>query len=300
MFATAAARRSTGAAARIWRSISTSTHRLTPDAGGEPARLRGVQEFLDFRRAHPEQCAVVVGALDEWPMLGPDWGPERLRDEHGDVEVPLEVSTGGADYRDAYREDAPRSRSRTFQADHLVRLGDFIDAFVLGGRDVPPGVSAYLAQHDLLARIPELSDACSPTPPHVGDGDDAQRERTMRRCWLGPRGTQTPLHRDPYHNVLAQAWGTKRVVCFPPSDESKMYPFTANGFLRNTSTIEDVDDADESKFPLFSKAGRVTTTLNPGECLFMPAGTWHEVRATSASLSVSYWWGRRGTGPAGA
>ena len=114
------------------------------------------------------------------------------------------------------------------------------------------------------------------------------------------RGTRTPLHRDPYHNVLAQAWGTKRAVCFPPSDESKMYPFTANGFLRNTSTIEDVDDADESKFPLFSKAGRVTTTLNPGECLFMPAGTWHEVRATSASLSVSYWWGRRGTGPAGA
>ena len=69
MFATAAARRSTGAAARIWRSISTSTRRLTPD---EPSRLRGVQEFLDFRRAHPEQCAVVVGALDEWPLLGPD------------------------------------------------------------------------------------------------------------------------------------------------------------------------------------------------------------------------------------
>ena len=300
MLAAASVRRATGATARLWRSLATSTHRLGADTGVEPARLRTLDEFLDFRRAHPDDCAIIEHAIDEWPLMGPDWGPERLRDDHGDVEVPLEVSTGGADYRDAYREEDTGRTERKFQADHFVRLGDFVDAFVLGGRKLPPGSSAYLAQHDLLARIPTLANACSPTPQHVGDGDDAQRERSMRRCWFGPGGTKTPLHRDPYHNILAQAWGHKRVVCYGPNDTDKMYPFTNNGFLRNTSAIEDVDDVDANRFPLFGNAKRTAAALAPGECLFMPAGTWHEVRATSVSLSVSYWWGRKGTGPAGA
>jgi len=87
-------------------------------------------------------------------------------------------------------------------------------------------------------------------------------------------------------------------VCYGPKDTDKMYPFTNNGFLRNTSAIEDVDDVDANRFPLFGNAKRTAAALAPGECLFMPAGTWHEVRATSVSLSVSYWWGRKGTGPA--
>jgi hypothetical protein len=87
-----------------------------------------------------------------------------------------------------------------------------------GGGFGPGGITAYLAQHDLLAQVPELSDACSPTPPYVGyenndddgghnggsgsgvgggsgdggGGDEknvAAAATAMRRVWLGPAGT---------------------------------------------------------------------------------------------------------------
>ena len=106
------------------------------------------------------------------------------------------------------------------------------------------GITAYLAQHDLLAQIPELADACSSTPSCVGldhkadGGDESKNENAvaaaMRRVWLGPAGTVTPLHRDPYHNALCQVWGTKLVRMYRASDSPRMYPFPG-GFLRNTS-----------------------------------------------------------------
>ena len=32
----------------------------------------------------------------------------------------------------------------------------------------------------------------------------AQKDVYMRNIWLGPSGTVSPLHYDPYHNILAQ------------------------------------------------------------------------------------------------
>jgi ribosomal protein L16 Arg81 hydroxylase len=50
---------------------------------------------------------------------------------------------------------------------------------------------------------------------------------------------------------------------------------------------------DANKFPLFDATPGWEVSLQPGEMLFMPARTWHYVRATAGpSLSVSYWWGR--------
>ena len=214
------------------------------------------------------------------------------------------MSRGGGDYRDAFREGTgtyaeQELGERAFIAGHSMPLRDFIDAFTTndggtGGEFAGGGVTGYMAQHDFLGQVPEASAACSPTPPYVGCEDAAgdAMKTAMRRVWLGPAGTVTPLHRDPYHNLLCQVWGSKLVYLYKAEDEARVYPFP-NGFLRNTSRV-DAESPDIDRYPLFKSASRWEVILGPGEMLFMPAKTWHYVRATgdSCSLSVSYWWGR--------
>jgi len=294
-------------------------------------RAPSVDAFLAARRAHPESPLLVTGALETWSLR--DWGPERLRSL--DVEVPLEMSRGGADYRDAFRDDLPGGKThahrelgaRAFVAGHPSSLRGFVDTFLSPDAKEYDTV-AYLAQHDLLSRVPELDEACGGLPlpmigedPDGGDGDGdpsgrgdddetktktsattcvsrgEQKNKTIRRnAWLGPRGTVTPLHRDPYHNFLCQAWGTKRFLLYPNSDVAHMDVFPKHSLLRNTSRI-DPERLDEEEYAekhvSFAKAAAARgarVDVRAGEALFMPAGTWHHVRATTPSFSVSYWW----------
>ncbi|KAK3045381.1 hypothetical protein LTS18_013921, partial [Coniosporium uncinatum] len=77
---------------------------------------------------------------------------------------------------------------------------------------------AYLAQHDLLTQLPSLRadilipDYCfsSPPPPiptHAPLPSAEELDTPLQNAWLGPPGTVSPLHTDPYHNILCQVVG---------------------------------------------------------------------------------------------
>ena len=42
-------------------------------------------------------------------------------------------------------------------------------------------------------------------------------------CWMGPPGAVTGLHNDDENNVLAQIYGTKRVLLFEPEQAPYLY-----------------------------------------------------------------------------
>jgi lysine-specific demethylase 8 len=72
--------------------------------------------------------------------------------------------------------------------------------------------------------------------------------------------------------------------------------FPKHSLLRNTSRI-DPERLDEEEYAekhvSFAKAAAARgarVDVRGGEALFMPAGTWHHVRAITPSFSVSYWW----------
>ena len=58
----------------------------------------------------------------------------------------------------------------------------------------------YLAQRDVAEALPALAEALPQSPPFPELGPRMHQ----RSVWLSPRGTQTPLHCDPYHNLLCQ------------------------------------------------------------------------------------------------
>lgn len=101
--------------------------------------------------------------------------------------------------------------------------------------------TGYLAQHNLFEQIPSLRldisipDYCYiPPPPPVasspfynahsepGNGGNGKDEGTKKledvvlNAWFGPAGTISPLHVDPYHNLLCQVVGRKYVRLYPP------------------------------------------------------------------------------------
>ncbi|KAF4627516.1 hypothetical protein G7Y89_g10633 [Cudoniella acicularis] len=199
----------------------------------------------------------------------------------------------------------------------IISFKEFLDEYMLNDPKISDAGVGYLAQHNLFSQIPALRndiaipDFCyaSCPPPHHSSplaakhSELPQLEDPLLNAWFGPAGTISPLHTDPYHNILAQVVGKKYVRLYAPRESEKLYPrdIEDGGVdMSNTSTldigvlagwdgiVEEKEDAHE-KFPLAFEADYVECILNEGECLYIPLGWWHYVRSLSSSFSVSFW-----------
>jgi hypothetical protein len=101
---------------------------------------------------------------------------------------------------------------------HSPRLGLFLDAFILNRipstTDTATGPTlptAYLAQSDLPPH--PIFDRDTPSLPHFSCGPRGEVYR--RTLWVGPGGSFTPFHRDPYIGIYSQS-GYKRILAPVP------------------------------------------------------------------------------------
>jgi hypothetical protein len=135
---------------------------------------------------------------------------------------------------------------------------------------------AYLAQHQLFLQLPQLRndvllpDHCfTSPPPHPTDRSQDQPElgAPLLNAWLGPPGTITPLHTDPYHNLLAQVVGRKYVRLYSPVDADGAGVMRARGLeggvdMGNTSAwdVGELEgwDVDPGNTSAVSSASGVT------------------------------------------
>jgi len=254
---------------------------------------------------------VLRNALSAWPALV-KWGDmEYIKGAAAGRLVPVETFAE-ADAAQTYLSDSWVQR--------VMPLRDYIERYVEGapaGGAVAGGAAAaaedddddddvwedealrgYLAQHPLFDQIPALRRDIA-IPPHcraVGPEDGlAPAECEVRgepivSAWFGPGGTVSPLHNDPYHNLLGQVVGAKYVRLYDASDSDLLYP--RSGPLCNNSLVN-LDALDHSAFPRFGAAPCWQTVLGPGDLLFIPRHYWHYVRSLSLSFSVSFWWGAK-------
>jgi hypothetical protein len=246
---------------------------------------------------------IINGLLEDWPARNHhDWShPQYLMSKTigGRRLVPIETGK-------SYVDEGFGQKIVTFK--------EFMDQHILKGSS--NSETGYLAQHNLFAQVPSLRedifipDLCyiSPPGPHYSSPHAEQHsevprlEEPLMNAWFGPVGTTTPLHTDPYHNILAQVVGRKYVRLYAPRESRVLY---AKGKedeidMSNTSELdigilEGVDgtredaEAANTEFPLFKEAKYYDCILEEGQCLYIPVGWWHYVRSLSVSFSVSFW-----------
>ncbi|EGP88566.1 uncharacterized protein MYCGRDRAFT_30460, partial [Zymoseptoria tritici IPO323] len=219
---------------------------------------------------------IIPDLLSDWPALHlwRDLGYLHHRTMGGLRLVPIEIGS---------------SYTSQDWSQKIVTFGQFADTY-LGpleshARDsghVPKEV-AYLAQHDLFAHIPSLArDIMSPsllTAPRMN-------------AWLGPAGTKTPLHTDPWHNLFCQVVGWKYIRLCPPEERERLYPRGKDGMGVDGSNTSGIDarKSHEVEFPHAEEARYVEAMLGPGDSLYVPLGWWHYVESATTSFSVSFWW----------
>ena len=175
---------------------------------------------------------VVSGGCADWPAAE-RWEVGYLARQVGPARV-VPVEAGGDYTKAGWGQQILPFKTFLDRLDALV--GDGIpppshptedSPSLAGDATLPPAsVPLYLAQHDLFRQFPSLLDdliipdyvyACPSAPPDAPDyAPPSTADGFLLNGWLGPAGTVSPAHTDPYFNLYAQVKGSKWVWTAPP------------------------------------------------------------------------------------
>jgi len=206
--------------------------------------------------------------VNHWRAL--KWTPEHFREVYGDREVPSFDS---------------RAFSGTVGEDGFMR--DHIDSIRASTADNPARYVSTLPLH----QIPELFSDVAPLHPYLTGNWLTSRLLPHMAIDLyigGPGATLRAIHHERihHHGFTSLVFGEKRFMLWSPSESPFMYP--QSGLNRHKSSIEDPENPDFDKFPLFAKAEMSIADLRPGDTLFIPAGWWHTSRVVTMSINVTH------------
>lgn len=248
-------------AARLHREVARSAR--NPTAIERRSSL-GADEF--FERYYARQTPVVItDALVPWPGLQ-TWSPLSIGERFGDAQVKVMTGRVAASARQV---DGPRAKPVNREGTSAtVSVREFCDRVMSAGSTN----DFYLVANNRALRdsaLGALLDDLAAPHPYLED----KRDPAWMSLWIGPAGTVTPMHHDMCNILFCQIYGRKRVKLVPPFELPMMDAMRSRFYSARSETDDDV---------LVQEA-----VLEPGESLFLPVGTWHEIHALQPSISLS-------------
>lgn len=323
---------------RLCKSIATDTvisHQRCSIVGVSSCREVIYGPAIDWKAMVMAQQPVIIrGFADDWPAVSVRH-PRCWRDARNlkygrstDVSTPEPIVT--VEYGGNYM-----SKDMTMVS---VEYLDFID-FVFGGNSAAAGTDTaastlphiYLAQQEvgsvtphLLGDIPAVPDittfstdtrrplstvqpvsssTVNPTvnPSSTSNVVSNQRDNIYRvNIWISRGNIVSPVHFDPYHNLLCQVVGQKEVLLFDQDMSAHLTTTTGNASesvrmnkQNNTSCIDfESEDLQAVRrcYPGYDQLRGVQAVLSPGDGLFIPYKWWHYCKSLTSSVSINYWW----------
>ncbi|MEM9488708.1 MAG: cupin-like domain-containing protein [Myxococcota bacterium] len=220
---------------------------------------------------------IICDDVETWPAWS-KWSFDWLREQHGDIEVPVEWLR--------YSRRPGQSAIRVGRVKNMT-LAEYVDSL----SSDEPGDKGYVIGPDILKRIPAL----------LGDirfPNYHDHERLVERiAFIGDAGTYTQLHYDRAHNLHAVFTGRKRWQLYAPNRGRQLRPVNLSFVWSIVSELdlapeggrfEDVS-GDAEALP-GGVAPDFDIVLEAGEMLFLPYGWWHRVITLEPSIAVNYWW----------
>lgn len=236
---------------------------------------------------------MITDAGRDWPATT-RWDPRYLTDVAGDRDVLVREATGPP----VNMFQRPSASGWITFAEYLQWVLE-IDAEVSGrfpeiGRPGDADIKqvndvvrqlALQSSYYLNGQLPAVSPALA---------DDVRVPQWLHTAvrsvnlWCGVIGTSSGLHCDLAPNGNFQVIGRKHFSLYPPDQTSLLYRIDGR-----THCHFDPSAPDFAAYPRARRATRWECTLAPGECLYIPAGWYHQVTVASGwAVNVNVFWQR--------
>jgi hypothetical protein len=172
-----------------------------------------------------------------------------------------------------------------------MNFGELIDRVTASTADAP---GPYGRNIHVCRDLPEVADDIRPRLEYCRPDWKSSRllpknfgfENGLEELFIGGQGMRFPgLHVDYWgmDAFLSQLYGEKEVLLFAPSQTPFLYAPPNDPLC---CPIEDFDDPDYDRYPLYARAQPIRFTLQPGETLFCPNGWWHTTAMPGVSITV--------------
>jgi ribosomal protein L16 Arg81 hydroxylase len=220
------------------------------------------EEF--FRSYVGKRPVVLAGLVANWPAVT-SWTPEYWISKWG--RSPVKVKRGNVADSD-YVE---------------MSMGDYVQAI---HATQAPSPDIYLHNFPLLHTYARLLRDVQPFPTRYLPNwyrDDWWRPMQF---FYGPTDSRTPLHFDGYgtHGFLFQVTGSKRIIFIDPRDRSRC------AMTKFFWSVIDAENPDLAAYPDFASVARRECVTRPGDLVYWPPWTLHQVRNLEPSSSFSLEW----------
>lgn len=203
------------------------------------------------------------------------------------------LNTWNADYFKQIQGDlklAPKAADVSSGKKEAMYLSDYVQLLEEHERKLKNGENPprppYLHDTPIFHLLPALTKDIEPFPLNLFPKFYWNNWQNYIQFFMGATGSLTPLHFDTLytHNLFFQVAGRKKFLLIPPDQKPFCY---IEGWRWSKF---DPSKPDYEKFPEARNVQVMEVILEPGDILFMPSGTLHQVHGLSYSISFNIDW----------